>query len=297
MLIENFNKHIHQIWFQKKDSSNPPGYIQSEDYRNCQFTYLDFADKNGWEYTLWSEPEVQQLVEESFPEFLDQYNSIDSIIKKVDCARLMILYEYGGLYVDMDSYMKRNLNDFLNLDHIIRDDYPYTDWHIAPKYQITTPYNILVGQEKTVYEYHYNKFGLVIPKLNNAVIFASPKQKVFRDILELGFKRKTNSILNSFGVHTFSLKLYDEMNKFVNKLLDENDYHQPSKILTVPTVYFYECDVDIPDYLEWGGNPIHKNSPLQYIVHKFMGDWDDNSYGHFLENQLPGETLDGPASL
>jgi len=297
MLVNNFNKHIHQIWFQKYDSPHKPGTIVNEDYISCKKMYTDFAERKGWGYTLWDENSVDTLIKEHFPTYLEKFNSIDSIIKKVDCARYMILYVYGGLYVDVDSYPKRDLDDFLNIKSIIRDDYPYTAWHIAPEYEITHGYDLVVGQEKTVYEYHYNKFGLVIPKLNNAVIFAAPKLRVFLDLIEIGFKRINNSILNSFGVHTFSMVLYQEMNKFIEDMLTVDNYNGDSKILTLPTVYFYETDVDLEDYEYWGGKPEHKHSPLQFIVHKYMGDWDDNSYGHFLINELKGEKLDGSGSL
>jgi len=292
MLIENFNKHIHQIWFQKPDSNYGIGCIGNKDYIEFSNGHKDFCDKKGWGYTLWNETTVLTLIKEHFPERLEEYKTITGVIKKVDCARLMILYVYGGLYLDMDTVIKRDLDEFLNLTTIVRDDYPFSDWHIAPELKIHNSYDIIVGQEKTVYEYHYNKYGLVIPKLNNAVIFAKKEYGLFLEILDLGFKRKDNTILNSFGVHTFSLKLYQEMNKQISGMLDADDYAATSNILTTPTVYFYEVDTDADWYEKGGGNPIHKNSPNQYILHFFDGDWDENTYGDFLLNEVPGETLD-----
>ena len=297
MLVNNFNRHIHQIWFQKFDSPHPPGVITNDDYNSCRKMYIDFATNNGWSYTLWDETSVDRLIKEHFPSYLDRFNCIDSIIKKVDCARYMILYVYGGLYVDVDSYPKRNLEELLNIKSYVRDDYPYTAWHIAPEYEITHGYDLVVGQEKTVFEYYYNKFGLSVQKLNNAVIFAAPKLRIFLDLIDTGFKRRNNSILNSFGVHTFSMVLYQAMNTFIEDMLGKDNYNEDSRILTLPTVYFYETDVDRDDYEQWGGKPEHKHSPLQFIVHKYMGDWDDNSYAHFLTNELKGEKLDGSNSV
>jgi len=291
MLIRDFNRQIHQIWFQKNDDS--PGTITNEDYNRCRELYINFAKQYDWGYKLWDEISVNQLIKEFFPSYLEEFNSLDSIIKKVDCARYMILYVYGGVYVDVDSYPKRSLEEFINLSNIERDKYAYTAWHISPNYKITHEYELVVGQEKTVYELHYSKFGIKVPKLNNAVIFASPKSDILLKLIDIGFKRAQNSILNSFGAHTFSLYIYEVMNSFVNKMLQDNDYSYQSPILSLPPVYFYEPDVERDDYLHWGGTPEHKNSPLQFIVHKFAGDWDNNSYGEFLTQELVGEELDG----
>ena len=303
MLVRNFRNIIHQIWFQKPGSNLQPGEFANEDYKKYQQTYIDFCDRKGWEYRLWDEESVDKLVKRHFRDYYERYNSIDSIVKKVDCARLMILYTFGGVYVDMDSYLKRDLDKFLELDHIIRDDYPYTAWHIAPKMNLQENFDIIVGQEKTIYEYFYNKFGLGVPKLNNAVIFCGRRVPVLKKIIELGFSRTNNSILNSFGVHTFSLALYDEMTYQVNKILNQNDHKHRSSILAVPPVYFYEIDTDLPEE-EWkffGGDPRRRHSPNQYIVHKYDGDWAEpgyeSSYGAFLKNELDNENLDGTGSF
>lgn len=293
MLIRDFNKTVHQIWFQKLDSGKVEGKIDNNDYRVMQRSWIYFCRDKGWKYKLWTESKVLDLITEHFPEYLDEYNSLDSVVKKVDCARLMILYVFGGLYVDMDTYVKRDIDYFMKLKVAMRDDYPYTNWHINPKMNLTDDYDLILGQEKTVYEYLYNKFGLLVPKLNNAIIFAKKEQELFLDIIKIGFERKHNSIMNSFGVHTFCLRVYQEMMKFVNGMLDTNDYDKTSKILTLPTVYFYEIDTEVDWYLEVGGDPKHKGSNLQYIVHTFAGDWDEGSYGDFLMKELPNENLEG----
>lgn len=299
MLVRNFRHILHQIWFQKPGSKLPPGKIGIEEYERYQAEYQDFCKRKGWQYILWDEESVEKLVKRHFREYYERYSAIDSTIKKVDCARLMILYVYGGLYIDVDSYLKRDLDEFLDLDHIYRDDYHYTSWHIAPKMNLQSNYDIIVGQEKTIYEYYYNKFGIGVPKLNNAVIFAGRRVPLFKKIIDLGFNRSANSILNSFGVHTFSLAIYDEMGYQVNKLLDKNDYKQRASILTVPPVYFYEVDVDATeeDWKFFGGDPRRRHSPNQFIVHKYDGNWAEDgyesSYGQFLQTELDNENLDG----
>jgi mannosyltransferase OCH1-like enzyme len=281
-MIDNFNKHIHQIWWQSGNTTTHWENMKFPEYTEYQKTYTDFAEKNNWKYTLWQEDTILELVKSEFPQYYDEFIKLDSIIKKVDCARLMILYVFGGLYVDIDSYLKRDLNKFLNLTEIIRDEYDYTMWHIHPKMEIRHTYDLIVGQEKTIYEYYYNKFGIQIPKCNNAVIFCKSGLEIFKEIIDIGFKRKNNSILDSFGVHTFSLKIYDEMSKYVNNIFDNPLNQKNPKILTLPYIYFYEMDVDTDIYIRDGGNIEFINDTRQYIVHKFDGNWDGERYDMFL---------------
>lgn len=282
-MVNNFTKHIHQIWYQTEDLSIQWDNIGSQDYFEMQKTYTDFCERKGWKYTLWREDTILPLVKEHFPQYYDDFINLDSIIKKVDCARLMILYVYGGVYVDVDSYLKQDLDEFLNLKSIKRDEYTYTLWHINPDMELTHTYDFIAGQEKTVCEYHYNKFAIQIPKVNNAVIFCGPKLDVFLEIIDLGFKRKHLSILNSFGVQTFSNVLYHHMRKFIDDTIDSDNYNLPSKFLILPFIYFYEMDVDEPWYIEAGGQEKFINDPRQVIVHKFDGNWDGEHYKEFID--------------
>lgn len=287
-MIRNFNRHLHQIWYQPGDLNELWNGVGTEDYFQLQKTFTDFCDRRGWEYTLWREDSILDFVERHFPQYLDEFINLDSIIKKVDCARLMILYVYGGVYVDVDAYMKQDLEDFLSLKEIVREEYNPTMWHINPVMPITNKYDLIVGQEKTICEYHYNKYGIVVPKLNNAVIFTRPHFDFFLQVIERGFKRKKNSIINSFGVQTFSSMLYEYMARNINNIIDIDDYNYPSNILTLPYIYFYELDSHEDWYIKAGGIEKHKYSDLQFIVHKFDGNWDGEQYGEWLEKLTKG---------
>jgi mannosyltransferase OCH1-like enzyme len=56
----------------------------------------------GHDVFVWSESEVQHLIESGFPEYKAWYNSILNIIQRCDVARAFILLSYGGLYTDID---------------------------------------------------------------------------------------------------------------------------------------------------------------------------------------------------
>ena len=268
-MIQSLNKVIHQIWLQHPDGNT------KDKYDSYSETYKSFAKENGWEYSFWDNEKAEIFVKSEFPKYYDRFYYLDSIVKKADCLRYMLLYSIGGLYVDMDTYLKGDLNNFIESNYIVREDYEYTPWHIDPTLKINNEYDLIVGQEKSICEYHYNKFGLQIQKLNNAVIFGKSGTPIFSDLIKQGFILEKNTILNSFGVHMFSNLLYNKMGIFIDDMLYLNDYSLDSKILTLPYIYFHEMDVDKKDYIDKGGKREFLNDKRQIIVHDFDCNWDD----------------------
>jgi Glycosyltransferase sugar-binding region containing DXD motif len=64
-----------------------------------------------WEFRLWTDEDNLELVKTSFPELLPTYAGYDANIKRIDAARYMMLYKYGGVYMDMDLACLRGFNE------------------------------------------------------------------------------------------------------------------------------------------------------------------------------------------
>jgi len=96
-------KLIHQQWF-----SDP---IVKEPQKSWRDKVLKiFPDHH---HLLWTDEKARHLIETKFPWFLKQYDTYDVNIKRVDAARYFILYEYGGLYMDLDYEPLENFWDRL----------------------------------------------------------------------------------------------------------------------------------------------------------------------------------------
>jgi hypothetical protein len=77
----------------------------------CQESWQkNFAD---FEYKMWNDEQIDELVQESFPQYWEMYNSFPIHILKIDFIRLCLMYEYGGIYADMDYYCYSNFYDDL----------------------------------------------------------------------------------------------------------------------------------------------------------------------------------------
>ena len=92
-------KIIHQIWIGHKE--RPISLMDSWKIKNPDFKYI-----------LWDEEKIE---EENFST-KDKIDEIEEYCGKADIIRYEILYKYGGIYVDADSYCLGRLNYSLFLN-------------------------------------------------------------------------------------------------------------------------------------------------------------------------------------
>jgi mannosyltransferase OCH1-like enzyme len=71
----------------------------------------------GYKYHLYNDEDMDKFVNTYFiGEIADCYNKLNIIVAKVDLWRYLVLYKFGGIYLDIDS----DIN--LPLDNLINDD-------------------------------------------------------------------------------------------------------------------------------------------------------------------------------
>lgn len=110
--IQKIPQTIHQIWIGDK---NPPD-IYLDTWRN---NYIKMYPK--WNYILWKETDIDQLFKKEYFD-LDInrlkyiYDTESQYCGKADIARLLILYNFGGIYIDADSVWVNNKN----LDNVLK---------------------------------------------------------------------------------------------------------------------------------------------------------------------------------
>ncbi len=82
---------IHQTW---KSELMEQDYVNSFD--NWSELHTEFV------HVLWTDEDNDLLVATCFPELMSSYSWLPLIIQKTDFVRLMYLYRYGGIYIDLD---------------------------------------------------------------------------------------------------------------------------------------------------------------------------------------------------
>jgi hypothetical protein len=85
-------KIIHQIFF---DMNGVPDHLSA--------ISKSWEKKHpNWEYRFWNKQTVEQFLESDFSDLIPLYNSFPFDVQRWDFVRYLILYHFGGIYVDMD---------------------------------------------------------------------------------------------------------------------------------------------------------------------------------------------------
>lgn len=98
---------LHQTW---KTTAIPPAYEPF--VRSVRTLHPD------WEYRLWTDTDNLRFIEERFPWFLETYRAYRHDIERVDAIRYFLLYEFGGVYADLDMECLRPFDELVAEDGI-----------------------------------------------------------------------------------------------------------------------------------------------------------------------------------
>jgi len=80
-------------------------------WKPCQMSWKrNFPD---WEYRMWTDEDLDQFIKTKYAWFYPTYISYPKNIMRIDAARYFILYEYGGIYADMDFECVKNFEMLL----------------------------------------------------------------------------------------------------------------------------------------------------------------------------------------
>jgi len=68
-----------------------------------------------WNYHLYDDDDIDLFVNKHFKGIIsDSYNRLNIIVAKIDFWRYLVLYKYGGIYLDMDSSINGSLDNLIN---------------------------------------------------------------------------------------------------------------------------------------------------------------------------------------
>jgi len=103
-------KYIHQIWFdfnggKSKDSTT----------ERCMLRDAIMTHNPDFKYKMWSLDDALELTRSEFPEYYAFLNcDTNRNIVKCDFFRYVLMYLYGGIYMDIDFLVLRPLGDFIS---------------------------------------------------------------------------------------------------------------------------------------------------------------------------------------
>lgn len=230
MSNNNIPKIIHQIWLQGKYDIPTP-FINNQNK-------IKHINPN-WKYILWEEISILNLIKTN-KKWLDTYYKFQYLHQKVDYAKLIILYTYGGVFIDMDAYTNKNLDTLV-------DKYKNYDFIIS-KMNNNRPslFNFLTCSR---FSYCYNNGNLI----------AKPNADVLNYIIDnihttCYISNKFYCVNKTTGPPVF--------NKLLDTYINDNNIKNKSKILILNSEYLEPC--------------LRKNCNITndtYIVHIHENTW------------------------
>ena len=123
---------VHQIFFNigKGELHDIPRFYK------CHLTNKKKCKKYGITYKLWSREKIEKLLEKPKNiRFQKIYNDFDQDIMRIDFAKYLILWNYGGIYVDLDICIMNK-----SIRPLFQKDFFFVRWHNS-----TLPYNAILG--------------------------------------------------------------------------------------------------------------------------------------------------------
>lgn len=101
-------KIIHQTW---KTETIPERWKDAVD--SCKTLH------KGYRYILWTHQTMRKFVQKFYPDFYPTYQAYPHDIQRCDAFRYLVLYKYGGIYLDLGLFCKKKLDDFLQYDLVL----------------------------------------------------------------------------------------------------------------------------------------------------------------------------------
>jgi len=213
-------KNIFQIW----KSNQLPYYLKT-------FAHT-WKKQKGFNYFLHTDESMEAFVNEKYPNILEAYNKL-RIVEKTDLFRLMLVYEYGGIYSDLDTTCNKDLN-------LLWNEFPEADF-IAGIEADTTPAIQKIAKLSRLYQlcnwtFAAKKGNLVLKKIIDRIIIT------IHDNPELPTLEKTGPAI------------------FTDVILENN---LQNEVTILPIQYFGSGQ-------KHSNSPSRKEG---FIVHYFLGSW------------------------
>jgi len=185
-------KIIHQTW---KTHDVPKNWEQSVE--SCRTVYKDYK------YILWTDTDMDQFVKTHFAWFYPTWIKYPYMIQRCDSFRYMVIYIYGGVYIDLDIGCKKQPKELLN------------------KYDLVLAKS--VNSEST---------------LTNAFIASVPKNRFILYCIQ-----NLNAYINHYGLLGKHLHVMNSTGPlFLNNMLYSYPYNENMYILT-HREYVFDCTV------------------------------------------------------
>lgn len=158
-----FEKNIFICWFQGKEhlETYHKSLVFNENVKNWELL------NPNWNFHLVDNNDLRNACSLFSKECLDTYDSFDEMHLKIDLGRYVLIYLYGGVYVDMDMYVLRGLETSSKIKELINKNE-----------------DVLGVSSLNIDQYESLIFVQSSKMLNNAMMLSSPKNPILFHMIQ-----------------------------------------------------------------------------------------------------------------
>jgi mannosyltransferase OCH1-like enzyme len=109
LLDEKIPRKIIQTWKTKT--------LDNVIHHTCQKRVKELHP--DYEYIFFDDDEMFQFMKTNFPQYWTQFKNLRYKIQQIDFFRLCAVYYYGGIYLDLDTWLFKPLDDILVMGDLI----------------------------------------------------------------------------------------------------------------------------------------------------------------------------------
>ena len=196
---------LHQIFFDMGK-----GKLKDiKPFYKCHLHNKKYCKKHNITYKLWSRKQIENLLNKpKNKEYKKLYYDFDQDIQRVDFGRYLLLWNYGGLYLDLDICIIQSKS----IKHLFDKDHFFVKWADDKR---KLPYNAALGTKANTELYkdildhckesYYEKRKQdIYKKWKGRFVFQTTGHYMLQRVLK---KHKISDFLNILKVHTKSGKI------------------------------------------------------------------------------------------
>jgi mannosyltransferase OCH1-like enzyme len=192
-------KIIHQIWWQGMDKL-------PEKYHSFKESWINHHP--GWKIMYWDKTKIYDLIKFNYPTLKKTIENYPYMIQKIDMAKYLILYHYGGFYLDMDTICHKSLSNLYKIKEFSNYDLICSQMEVLPCLKI----------------------------INNGIIFSKARHPILLIILNKLEKYQKKEFYQNQDLYI----MQSTGPIFYHQMIDE---YKTKSVLILPETFFESCSL------------------------------------------------------
>jgi mannosyltransferase OCH1-like enzyme len=216
--MKKFPKNLYQVWYQGRDNITRKEFV-------INIKNWEMMNPN-WNYQCLDNDGLEKACLEYSKDCYDLYKSMSIMHMKIDLARYVLIYLYGGIYADVDAYVLRPLDYSKYINKVIKT-YEKKNKHVI---------GVSCCNTNLIESFFFVQNDKV---MNNAIMISSPRNPCMKRFIDyiISTTIKTNYSSNFLQVQNTTGPI-----AFNNWFMNTCNLNDTELILFPPNV-FEPCDM------------------------------------------------------